>query len=152
MKATTPLTNSISPPALIETEKQAALNDPFKPVDTEELEQRAKEARARLLKAVDALDKKRHALTKPAKVLGAGALPAAVVTGALVAAGSLVAFAVSKRRKRSLLSRVHLVRREPSFASQLARHLGVTVLTIALGEVGKLAVKKLMPAQRERKP
>ena len=144
MKASTPLSNSIANTLKLDETSQA---DASRPINTDELEQQAKEARTRLLKAVDALDQKRHALTKPARVIGGGVIPAALISGAIVAAGSLAVFALTKRRKRSFLNRVRLVQHEPSMASQVARHVGLTVLTFALGEAGKLAVKKLLPTR-----
>ena len=61
MKASTPLSNSIANTLKLDETSQA---DASRPINTDELEQQAKEARTRLLKAVDVLDQKRHALTK----------------------------------------------------------------------------------------
>lgn len=139
-------TNSLLPQRPVPPLETEAV-DPSGPVNIDELEVRAKAARKRLLEAVDALDQKRHQLTNPSKVVAAGVVPALLVTSALVAGGSMIAFAVSKRRKRSVLSR--LVPREPSMLSQVARHVGLTVITFALSEVGKVAVKKLIPSKAE---
>ena len=126
--------------------------DPSAPVgvNVDELEERAKQSLERLLKAVEALDKKRHQLTHPLKYLPAGVVPAAGAAVIAIAAGTIAAFAIAKRRKPlSRLSTLLRRREEPSFGGQLLRHAGLTVLTFALAEVGKLAVKKLLPSGAE---
>ena len=128
------------------TTQQIEEPDATKPVDTAVLEQRAREARERLLKAVDALDEKRHHLTKPSTLIAAGVVPAAIVAGALIAAGSLTALAVSRRKRRSVIT---FARRQPqpSVLAQVTKHVGLTVLTFALSEAGKVAVRKLLPSK-----
>lgn len=123
--------------------------DVTKPVDTAVLEQRAKEARERLLKAVDALDEKRHHLTKPSTLIAAGVVPAAIVAGALIAAGSITAFAMSRRKRQRVIT---FARRPPppSMLAQVARHVGLTVLTFAISEAGKVAVRKMLPSKGQR--
>lgn len=118
-------------------------------IDVDELEQRAKQSRERLLKAVEALDKKRHQLTNPVKGLPAGVLPAAAAAVVAGAVGSIAAFALSKRRHRSGLAMLFRRREEPSFASQLVRHAGLSVLTFALVEAAKVGIRKLTPTQAE---
>ena len=133
-------TDTIPAPA---TKQPIEKVDATKPVDTAVLEQRAREARERLLQAVDALDQKRHRLTKPSKLFAAGVVPAAIVAGALIAAGSVTAYAVSRRKRRAVIT---FARRqpEPSFFGQIAKHVGLTVLTFAISEAGKVAVRKLL--------
>ena len=134
--------DTISAPAI----QQIEAVDVTKPVDTAVLEQRATEARERLLQAVDALDKKRHALTQPGKPTIAGGMPAAIIAGALIAAGSITAFSVTRRRRRPL---IHLARHrpEPSFLGQVAKHVGLTLITFAMSEGGKFALQKWMPTK-----
>ncbi len=135
----------------VETNHRAKI-DPSAPVkvNVEELEERANQSRERLLKAVEALDKKRHQLTHPLKSIPAGVVPAAGAGLIAIAAGTIAAFAIAKRRRpQSRLSKLLRRREEPSFGSQLLRHAGLSILTFALAEAGKTAVKKLLPGEAD---
>jgi hypothetical protein len=125
------------------------------PGATDGLEQRANESRERLLQAVGALDKKRHALATPSLAIAAGVVSAAILGGVLVASGSAAAFAVARRRRRPFISfgRVPL---QPSLLRQIAKHVGLTVVTFAIMKAGKTVVRKLISnkaqADQARRP
>jgi hypothetical protein len=143
------------------------------------LERRANVVRSRLLRAVDALDTRRHQVTE----IGVQAKEAAPKVGlsllgiAAVSAGALLGLRayVKSRRQRMLSFRVQRflgalplrVEKKPSFAVDALQRLAMTALTVLVTEAtrrglknvvdgrfpdGRLAVGQALEAHREPTP
>jgi hypothetical protein len=131
---------------------------PLTSESTDELVQRGNEARARLLKTVDALDRKRQQLVKPVvmveKTLVAATrhpLPAIglAVGGSLLIAGGLTVLAMRSARPRAVIS----IGRRPSFWRELALRAGVGLATLVLAESARVGIRALArprPARAQR--
>lgn len=120
----------------------------------ERLERRAKVVRSRLLRAVDALDERRHQVQRITKQAKKMALPMVAATaGVLVLFGlSAVCFSAAIRRRRRLSAgerAAEFVRRwelvpRPSFARMAAERAALTFLSYAVTEVARRATKNLV--------
>jgi hypothetical protein len=121
---------------------------------TEMLERRAKIVRSRLLRAVDALDARRHqveAITKRAKEVAVPAVVGIVGIGALFAVSALC-FGVAIRRRRRLSMRERTaefvrglaIEPRPSFARRAIEKVALTLLTYAATEVARRATKNVV--------
>jgi hypothetical protein len=98
------------------------------PESTEALVARATEARDRLLKSVEALDRKRHQLVKPVVLAERNLQPALAVGAALLATGLLAAVAIRATRNsaRSVLHPRHSLVKEVLWSAGV----GLTAVTI----------------------
>jgi hypothetical protein len=117
------------------------------------LERKAKVVRSRLLRAVDALDARRHQVEKIGETAKDVAMPLAISAGAVVAlfGASAIAFtfALRSRRRRSLSFRVSRALRglelvqpkQASFGRRLVEKAAMSLVTLAATEIGKAALK-----------
>jgi len=112
------------------------------------LERRANVVRSRLLRAVDALDNRRHQVVELGHTARQMAIPAAIsVVGVAIALGlgALgVGLVIGASRRRSLGYRVkhalqglELVPQPPSLARRLFDKTALTLVSIAASEVGR---------------
>jgi hypothetical protein len=121
------------------------------------LERRAKIVRSRLLRAVDALDVRRHQVvraTKRAKGMAINAALAVFGVAVLVGAGAFVAGKALRMRRGhrigyrlgQAMKGLKLARRpsEPSLARRLVERLTLSVLSIVAGEIAKRASKNAL--------
>ena len=129
-------------------ERKVIANGKSGEINADDLDRRAAESRKRLFDAVDALDKKRHQLMKPKTVVLLSVVPILAVAGVLLGLGA-IGLAFNKRTARSGPRLPDFRRREPSAVSQIARHAGIALLTFAVTEVGKFAIKRLGPAVKD---
>ncbi|HVH41677.1 MAG TPA: hypothetical protein VM925_05020 [Labilithrix sp.] len=121
------------------------------------LERKAKVIRSRLLRAVDALDARRHQVVEVGHQARAIAMPAAIsLIGIAALFGvSVLAFGAALRSRRRLsisnrlsdgvshaLRRVELAR-QPSFGRRVFEKVALTVVTFAVGELAKRAAKNM---------
>jgi len=120
----------------------------------ERLERRAKVVRSRLLRAVDALDERRHQVERITKQAKSMALPALGGTLAVLALFGLSAacFSAAIRRRRVLtvsdraaefLRRAELVPR-PSFARTMGEKLALSLVSFAATELAHRATKNFV--------
>jgi hypothetical protein len=118
------------------------------------LERRANVVRSRLLRAVDALDVRRHQVAELGQTAKRLAVPAAIsVVGvaAVVGLGALgIGLIIGARRKRSLAYRMkhtlrglELVRREPSLGKRLFDKAMLTLVSVAGSELGRRALRNV---------
>lgn len=121
---------------------------------TERLERRAKVVRSRLLRAVDALDERRHQVERITTHAKEIALPAAAATVGVLALFGLSAacFSAAIRRRRRLtlgqraaemVRGMDLVPR-PSFARRAAEKVALTFLSYAVTEVARRTLKNVV--------
>jgi hypothetical protein len=124
------------------------------PDSTEALLERANQVRNRLLESVEALDRKRHQLTRPVlavgrtlEVVGGRRLqPALMVGGALLVSGALAAVVLRARRQQASNTLRNLLRPRRSFAAEVLWRAGVGLATFTAVEAGKRAIKALLEA------
>lgn len=120
----------------------------------ERLERRAQIVRSRLLRAVDALDERRHqvqALTKTAKSMALPALGGAAVVLTLFGL-SAACFSAAIRRRRVLTlgdRAAEFVRKadlapRPSFARRVGEKLALSLVSYAAGELAQRATKNFV--------
>lgn len=121
---------------------------------TEMLERRAKVVRSRLLRAVDALDERRHQIERISKTVEKAAVPtlgAVVGIGALFGVSALFFGAAIRRRRRPALAEraAEFVRGldlapRPSFARVAAEKLALSLVSYAATEVARRAVSNVV--------
>ena len=124
------------------------------PESTEALVARADRARARFLHSVDALDRKRHQLARPARAVGKTLeivaaptfQPAVVVVGALASAAVLTAVVVQARRREQ--RRSIFTPQGRSFWGELAWHAGLALASITLTGAARLGLRSLLQGAR----
>jgi len=127
------------------------------------LERKANVARSRLMRTIDALDKRRHRAVEVGESIERAAVPVGSVALGLVVLGSTVAYASHrasvKRHQnawRNALARILAPPRpERSFFAKAGRQVVLTLLMIAVNEAGKRAVHhalgpKKIDVHRER--
>jgi hypothetical protein len=117
------------------------------------LERKAKVVQSRLLRAVDALDARRHQVTEighQAKKLAVPAALSVLGMAALVGVGALsIGFVLRSRRRRSLSSRFsHAIRRmdlvhQPSLGKRIFDKVALSLVTFAATEVAKHVMKNV---------
>lgn len=121
---------------------------------TKMLERRANVVRSRLLRAVDALDTRRHQVTE----IGAQAKEAAPTVGfsllgvAALTAGSVLGIRayLRSRRERVLGYRVKRllgtlrVEKKPSFAAEALQRIAMTALTVLVTEATRRGLKNVV--------
>jgi hypothetical protein len=132
------------------------------------LERRANVVRSRLLRAVDALDLRRHQVVELGQTAKRVAVPAALSLVGVVAVVGLGAAAIVLivRRRRSLASRVkhairglELVHHEPSLGKRALEKAVLTIISVASTELGRRTLRnfvdgrfpsgrRLLPAER----
>jgi hypothetical protein len=116
------------------------------------LERRANVVRSRLLRAVDALDVRRHQVTELGQTAKRIALPAALAivgVAAVVGLGALgIGLAITRKRRRSLSYRMkrtlrglELARREPPLGKRLFEKAMLAMVSVAGSEVGKRTLR-----------
>jgi hypothetical protein len=116
------------------------------------LERRANVVRSRLLRAVDALDVRRHQVTELGQTVKRIAVPAALVVvgvAAVVGLGALgIGLAIAGRRRRSLSYRMkralrglELARREPPLGKRLFEKAMLTMVSVAGSEIGRRTLR-----------
>jgi hypothetical protein len=128
---------------------------PARSVDDEMqlLERKAKVVRSRLLRAVDALDARRHHVENVGEHVKEVAIPTAIGAAGVAAlfGASIVSFTIAARvrRRRSLsyrlsraIQRLDLVK-PPPFRQRLFEKLAMTVVGLAATELAKAAAKNL---------
>ncbi|MDP1919066.1 MAG: hypothetical protein Q8L14_22650 [Myxococcales bacterium] len=110
------------------------------PESADALVERATEVRERLFTALEALDRKRHALTAPVAavehtiaVAARGAGPALLASGVLLALGTGVGLAVRTRRQRARRAKW----------SAVARQVGGAITVLLVAEFARGAVARL---------
>ncbi|MDP3502352.1 MAG: hypothetical protein Q8S33_18600 [Myxococcales bacterium] len=110
------------------------------PDSADALVERATAVRERLFVALEALDRKRHALTAPVAavehtiaVAARGAGPAFLASGVLLALGTGVGMAVRARRQRAQRARW----------SAVARQVGAAIAVLLVAEAARGAVARL---------
>lgn len=118
------------------------------------LERRAKVVRSRLLRAVDALDARRHQVVEVGETAKKLAVPAAVAVAgiAILFGASAFAFgmAMKTRRRRSLVDRAAEAIRElelvprPSLTKQLLEKAAITAVSLATTELARRGLKNLV--------
>lgn len=118
------------------------------------LERRAKVIRSRLLRAVDALDARRHQVVEVGETAKKLAVPAAaaIVGIAVIFGASAFAFSMAwrARRRRSLGARIAEAIREldlsarPSLARRLFDRTALTIVSIATTELARRALKNVL--------
>jgi len=121
---------------------------------TEMLERRAKVVRSRLLRAVDALDARRHQVERigeQAKKVAAPAVLGAVAVAALFGASAFAfSVAIKSRRRLTIAQRVAAVVREmdlsprPSFFRVAAEKVALAMLTYGATELARRATKNVV--------
>jgi hypothetical protein len=124
------------------------------------LERRANVIRSRLLRTIDALDKRRHQVEEIGHQAKRLAMPvgAAFVGMVLLSAGSVlvVRALVRNRRERRLGYRVARAleplrqQKRPSFWSEALRNVSLTALSIVAGELVKRGVGGVLVARPPR--
>ena len=133
-------------------------NGTAKPRSPEEqmhlLERRKNVVRSRLLRAIDALDARKHQVETLGVRAKAIAIPTAIAAGAVIALLGASAFsfhlALARRRKRSLRFRlVEAVRGldlvpKPSLGSRVLEKSMTTVVTLLATEIGKAVSKNFL--------
>jgi hypothetical protein len=121
--------------------------------DTQALVQRADQARVRLLRSVEALDRKRQQLLRPAVMVEKTLVAATryphptiglAVGGSILLAAGLTALAMGSRRQRA----VFYLGRRPSFWREAAWRAGVGLATLALSEGTRLGLRALARPRR----
>jgi hypothetical protein len=122
------------------------------------LERKANVVRSRLMRTIDALDRRRHRAVATTEHLERAAAPVAAMVFALLTVGSGVAYVAhraSVRRHRNawrnLLARRLAPSRpaRPSFFAEAARRAALALIMIAVQELGKRAVRHaLEPAKK----
>lgn len=121
---------------------------------TERLERRAKIVQSRLMRAVDALDERRHQVQRITKHAKEIAMPTVVATAGIVTLFglSIACFSTAVRRRRSSTMRdraadfvrsLDLVPR-PSFARLAAEKVALSFLAYAATEVARRATKNVV--------
>lgn len=110
------------------------------PESADVLVERATAVRERLLGALEALDRKRHAVTAPVaavehalSIAARGAGPALLASGVVVAGVTVVGLAVRARRERQGRARW----------SAVARQVGVALTVLVVAELARGAVARL---------
>lgn len=121
------------------------------------LEHRATLARQRLLAVVDELDKKRHALSHPVKLLKKQ-LPdtAYLVAGGIAALTGVAAIATlvvraRAKRRRELRARFRIERGppQPSFPADVGARVAKALLTFGLVQLGKALINARLRKKSE---
>lgn len=124
------------------------------PLSTNTIERRANVVRSRLLRAVDALDERRHQVERIARETKEMAVPAVLSIAAIGAlfGASVFAFsaAVRRRRRLSIGTRVAEiledfdVARRPSFARRAGEKVVLTLVGVVATEVARRAMKNIV--------
>lgn len=115
--------------------------------EEEILVRRARLTRERLLAVVDELDRKRHAVSHPMKLIANSAPPpatiASIAAAAIFAVGTIGYLVARSRRKRQRF----FLRQPPppSFVGDVASRTAKALLTFALVQAGKYALENVLP-------
>ena len=120
------------------------------------LERKANVARSRLMRTIDALDRRRHHLVAVGENIERAAIPAGAITVGVVALGTVAAYAAHrasvKRHQnawRNVLARTFAPPPRPSFFAEAGRKVALALITLAIQEVGKRAIHgPLDPAKK----
>ena len=124
---------------------------------TEILERKANVARSRLMRTIDALDRRRHHVVAVGENIERAAIPAGAIAVGVVALGSAAAYAAHRASlKRHQNAWRNVIARaftpppaRPSFFAEAARKVALALTMLAVQEVGKRAVRRaLEPAKK----
>jgi hypothetical protein len=116
------------------------------------LERKANVARSRLMRTIDALDRRRHHVVEVGENIERAALPAGAIAISVVALGSAAAYAAHRSSvKRHQNAWKNVFARafappppRPSFFADAARKVALGLIMLAIQEVGKRAVHRAL--------
>ncbi len=121
------------------------------------LERKADVARSRLLRTIDALDKRRHHVVAVGEEIERAVLPAGAIAVGVVVLGSAAAYAAhrsSVKRYRNAWGNVFARAfapppPRPSFFAEAARKMALSLAMLAVQELGKRALHQALdPAKK----